>query len=60
MFFIKDQGHGFNPDNVPDPTLPENVEVPRGRGVFLIRNLADSVEFVENGTGVMLEFALSG
>ena len=59
MFFIKDQGAGFDPNAVPDPTLPENVEVPRGRGVFLIRNLADSVQFVENGTGVKLEFALT-
>jgi serine/threonine-protein kinase RsbW len=42
---IKDEGEGFNPDEVPDPTTSENVEKLYGRGVFLIISLADKVEF---------------
>lgn len=58
-FLIKDQGCGFDPANVPDPTLPENIEEPRGRGVFLIRNLADTVTYEDNGTSLNMEFELS-
>lgn len=59
-FLIKDQGAGFDPAEVPDPTLPANIEEPRGRGVFLIRNLADSVCFEDNGSAVNMEFLLNG
>ncbi len=40
----------------PDPTNPENIENPNGRGVFLMRNLADKVSFEENGSKVILDF----
>jgi serine/threonine-protein kinase RsbW len=58
-FTIRDQGPGFNPDILPDPTNPENIEKPNGRGVFLMRHLADSVTFENEGRSVSLSFALN-
>ena len=58
-FTIKDQGEGFDFDTLPDPTNPENIEKPNGRGVFLMRHLADKVEFSDNGSTVILDFFLS-
>jgi serine/threonine-protein kinase RsbW len=55
-FSVKDEGPGFNFSNLPDPTNPENIEKPNGRGVFLMRNLADNVTFEENGSKVVLDF----
>ncbi|HEU4718674.1 MAG TPA: ATP-binding protein [Bacteroidia bacterium] len=59
MFSISDQGPGFDYNNLPDPTNPENLEKPNGRGVFLMRHLADKVEFSDNGKSVSLEFVIS-
>lgn len=42
--------------NLPDPTAPENILKENGRGVFLMRNLADEVEFEEGGKKVTLYF----
>ena len=58
-FKVRDEGVGFEYDNLPDPTAPENIEKPHGRGVFLMKNLADEVEFHDNGTVVELKFDLS-
>ncbi len=55
---IQDEGEGFDPDNIPDPTAPENIEKPDGRGVFLMRSLADSIEFQNNGSMIELRFAV--
>lgn len=55
-FIIEDEGPGFDYDNLPDPTAPENIEKPNGRGVFLMRNLADRCEFLDDGKIVELEF----
>ena len=55
-FFIEDEGPGFDYDNLPDPTSPENREQPNGRGVFLMRNLADSCAFHDDGRLVELGF----
>ena len=57
-FAIKDEGSGFDYNNVPDPTRPEKVEEPDGRGVFLMRKLANKVSFEDNGATVILEFDL--
>lgn len=57
-FSVEDQGKGFNYDALPDPTDPENIEKPNGRGVFLMRNLADNVQFHDNGRKVELIFEL--
>jgi serine/threonine-protein kinase RsbW len=48
---IEDNGSGFNPDTLPDPLAPENLLRDGGRGVFLMRSLCDSAEFVNIGTG---------
>lgn len=56
QFTITDEGPGFDYDNLPDPTAPENIEKPNGRGVFLMRNLADHCEFKDDGRIVILDF----
>lgn len=56
---IRDQGDGFNPDRLPDPTSPEYLEQPDGRGVFLMRKLADEVFFLDGGRCVEMKFILS-
>lgn len=58
-FEIEDEGTGFNYDNLEDPTAPENLENPGGRGIFLIRHLADEVEFSKEGRRVELTFMLT-
>lgn len=58
-FLVKDQGEGFNPENLPDPTDPENLEKPNGRGIFLMKNLADEVLFHDDGRTVELSFDLA-
>ena len=55
---VKDQGDGFDAEVIPDPTLPENLEKISGRGVFLIKNLADEVIFSENGTVLQMIFLI--
>jgi serine/threonine-protein kinase RsbW len=58
-FSVQDQGKGFDYNNLPDPTSPDNIEKPNGRGVFLMRNLADEVKFNDTGSKVELIFHLS-
>lgn len=55
-FIIKDEGKGFNFKDLPDPTAPENLEKPGGRGIFLMKHLSDEVIFKENGQIVELNF----
>jgi serine/threonine-protein kinase RsbW len=57
-FTIKDDGPGFDFDNLPDPTDPQNIEKPHGRGVFLMKNLADEIEFSDDGATVIMSFNL--
>lgn len=58
IFYIKDEGAGFDFNNLPDPTAPENLEKPTGRGVFLMKNLSDLVVFSDNGSVVEIHFKL--
>ena len=58
-FIIKDQGKGFDYNGLPDPTDPKHIDQPNGRGVFLMRNLADKVEFEDAGSKVVLTFKVS-
>ncbi len=51
---VCDQGSGFDFKNVPDPTKEPNLSRPSGRGVFLIRNRMDKVEFLNNGSCVKM------
>ncbi len=55
-FRVEDEGTGFDFHNLPDPTSPENLEKPGGRGIFLMKHLADEVDFTENGKVVELSF----
>ena len=56
FFRITDEGAGFDYENLPDPTAPENLERPNGRGVFLMRNLADECSFEDDGRIIELVF----
>jgi len=42
---VKDQGNGFDPSKVPDPTIPENLLKDSGRGVYLMRFYTDELKF---------------
>lgn len=53
---VKDEGKGFAFQDLPDPTAPENLLKDSGRGVFLMQNLADEVEFIHAGNTVNLYF----
>ncbi len=58
-FSVADEGKGFDYNSLPDPTDPLNIDKPNGRGVFLMKNLADKVEFNNNGQEVLLTFNLN-
>lgn len=55
-FKIKDEGTGFDPSSLDDPTAPENIEKIGGRGIFLMNHLSDEVTFSDDGTEVELVF----
>ncbi len=57
-FSVTDEGPGFDPHEIPDPTSPENLLKVGGRGVFLMRQLSDELFFSNNGTTVELLFRL--
>jgi serine/threonine-protein kinase RsbW len=50
--WITDEGQGFNPEEVPDPTAIENIERPCGRGLLLMRGFMDGVEYLGKGNVV--------
>lgn len=56
---VCDEGKGFNPEAVPDPTCIERRAMCGGRGIFLMRNLATRCNFKEGGTRVEMFFNLS-
>jgi len=51
---ITDEGPGFDPDDVPDPTAPENLERPCGRGLMLMRHYMTEVSFRGKGNVVAM------
>jgi serine/threonine-protein kinase RsbW len=53
---VTDEGEGFEYGNLPDPTDPKNIENLHGRGVFLMRRLADSIEYNTSGNEVKMRF----
>ena len=55
---VMDEGSGFNPTIIPDPTSPNNIENLHGRGVYLMKNLADTIEFNPDGNQVTMTFKL--
>lgn len=56
---VKDEGEGFDPENLPDPLKEENILNEGGRGVFLIEQFAEEVSFSENGTKITMKFNLN-
>ena len=58
-FIVMDQGEGFDYQHLPDPTAPENLEKPGGRGIFLMKHLADEVHFEADGKIVKLGFYIN-
>ena len=59
MIRVQDQGEGFDPDSLPDPLAPENILKGTGRGIFLMRQLMDEVEFrFDGGLQVILRKVL--
>lgn len=59
VFIVSDEGQGFDHLSLPDPTAPENIEKIGGRGIFLIKNLADEVSFKSEGRTLELTFYLN-
>ncbi len=57
---VTDQGVGFDPSTVPDPTLPDNISKSGGRGIFLMKALMDEVQFNERGNSVTLVLRFEG
>ncbi len=55
-FQISDDGPGFNYEHLPDPTAPENIMKLGGRGVFLMQQLSDNIQFMNNGSTVEINF----
>ncbi len=58
IFTISDEGDGFDFNNLPDPTSPENLENLTGRGVFIIKRLADQCIFNSRGNELELHFKI--
>ena len=58
MFTIRDEGQGFDPETLPDPTEQNNVLRTHGRGVWLMRALMDEVTFQQNGTVLCMRKSL--
>jgi len=52
--YVVDDGNGYDPRRLPDPTQPDNLEREFGRGLFVIRHLVDDVAFNEKGNGICL------
>jgi len=51
---VSDEGDGFDPNTVPNPTLLEGLEQTSGRGLFLIREMVDEVQFNEKGNSICM------
>jgi len=51
---VTDEGTGFDPDRVPDPTIPQHIKRTNGRGLFIMRKLMDEVRFNDRGNSVTL------
>jgi serine/threonine-protein kinase RsbW len=53
---IQDEGEGFDPGSIPDPTAEENVEIPAGRGLTLMRAFMTEVNIAPPGNRVRMRF----
>lgn len=55
-FEVRDEGEGFDPSGVPDPTADENLEIPSGRGLMLMRAYMSEVEHVPPGNALRMVY----
>lgn len=55
---IIDEGSGFEVDCINDPTCFENIKKEHGRGIFLIRQMADDIRYYDGGRKVMIKYNL--
>jgi len=55
---VKDEGCGFDYNRVMDPTIADNLKKDSGRGIFILRNIADEVFYFDNGSRVLIKFIL--
>ncbi|MFN7325567.1 MAG: ATP-binding protein [Chitinophagales bacterium] len=55
---VSDQGLGFDPNKVPDPTTDECLDKCGGRGIFLMKQLSDDCRFMQNGRTVAMRFKI--
>jgi serine/threonine-protein kinase RsbW len=58
-FIIEDEGEGFDFQTLKDPTAPDHLQVPGGRGVFIMKHLSDEVQFTDNGRTTILTFYMN-
>ncbi len=54
VIMVRDEGHGFRPNRIPDPTANENLERPCGRGIMLMHAYMTRVHFNEAGNEVWM------
>ena len=54
VIMVRDEGNGFHPDQIPDPTKEENLERPYGRGIMLMQSYTTKVRFNRAGNEVWL------
>jgi serine/threonine-protein kinase RsbW len=52
LIVVRDPGQGFDPSGIPNPVMGENIFSNHGRGIFLINQLMDEVQFKNNGTEI--------
>ena len=56
LIVVRDPGPGFDPASIPSPIIGENIYATHGRGVFLINQLVDEVQFERNGAEIHMRF----
>jgi len=49
VIIVRDEGAGFEPAGIPDPTRPDRLPLPNGRGIMLLRAYMDEIEYRDNG-----------
>ena len=58
QIYVADEGPGFDPASVPEPTVPDRLDEVGGRGLYLIRKLVDAVHFNEQGNSICMTLRL--
>ena len=49
VIIVRDEGAGFEPESIPDPTRPDRLPIPNGRGIMLLRAYMDEIEYRDEG-----------